>query len=217
MIKYSKNKKVKFNEDDHSYFLGDKKLESVTSYVSRFKNIFDTDSIAEKYAKKNKLNKDTVIEQWNIKRELSAKKGTAIHKIFEHYILTNVVKLSNQYEEENIANKFIDDYFKSKKLIPLETELIVYNKELAGQVDCIAKDNKDNIYILDWKTNQKIDTESYQNKKMLGMYSHLPDCNFYHYSLQLSLYKKMIDCKIINCYIVHITEKDYKIIKTINL
>jgi ATP-dependent exoDNAse (exonuclease V) beta subunit len=48
--------------------------------------------------------------------------------------------------------------------------------------------------ILDWKTNKKIETTSYNNR--MGNHrasSNLMDCNFYHYSMQLSLYRYLLE------------------------
>jgi hypothetical protein len=51
----------------------------------------------------------------------------------------------------------------------------------------------DQIDLFDYKTNKEIKLESYKSwdgisKKMLGPLSHLDDCNFNHYALQLSTY-----------------------------
>lgn len=213
MKKFSKDKRVCFNQENHTYFLEDKQLKSVTNYISQFKNKFDSDLIADKYAKKNGLNKLAVLKEWKDKADLSIKNGIACHTIFENYILNNKIELLGISNKENVVKKFINDYFETQILTAIETEFIVYNDNLAGQIDCIAKNKKDEYFILDWKTNNKIEKESY-NKYMLGEYSIYPDSNYYHYSLQLSLYKSM--CKeydIKNCYIIHIDNNDYKIIE----
>jgi hypothetical protein len=215
--KYSKDGKVCFNPENHTYFIGDKQLTSVTTYLSQFKNKFDSELIATKYAKKNGLNKLDVLKEWKDKAELSAKNGTICHSIFENYILNDVIELPGIAPKEKVAKKFINDYFERGLLIPVETEMIVYDENLAGQIDCIAKNKSGEYFILDWKTNNKIDKTNY-NKFMLGDYDIYPDANYYHYSLQLSLYRKM--CKeydIKNCFIIHLDIDNYEVIECIKI
>jgi len=216
-MKYSKDKKVFFNDKYHTYSIGNKKLMSVTKYISQFKIPFDSDRIAGKYAKKHKLIKSEVLKMWRDKGSKAATMGTFIHKIFEDFILGNELDVNKDYPKYDTAKKIIVDLFLSNKLQPIETEYIVYNNKYAGQVDCIARDTNSNYYILDWKTNEKI---NFSNKwqSMTGKYSHLDDCSYNHYSIQLSMYKSM--CKeydIKDCFIVHLKENSYELIKSLDI
>lgn len=209
-MKYSKDKKVVFDPKYHTYHLGDKKLESVTSYIKRHTNIFDAEAVAKKYAAKHKLNADEVLAMWEKKGKDSRDAGTATHLVFEKYFETGKIEISGEYPKELIAKKFIEDFYLTGRLIPLEWEYIVYNEEKAGQLDNISKDEKDNHYIFDWKTNSEIKTDSW-GRYMFSPYSKIPDASFYHYSLQTHLYKEM--CKeydIKKCFIVHIQDEDYQ-------
>tara|TARA_R110000851_G_scaffold237390_1_gene390222 strand:+ start:2478 stop:3140 length:663 start_codon:yes stop_codon:yes gene_type:complete len=215
-MKKSKDNKVEFHEDTHSYILEGKKLTSVTKYISEFKAPFDTERIAGDYARKRALTKEYVIKMWKDKAEKSCKIGTYIHSVFEDYIL-NVYHKSKDYPKKESAYSVIDDLFKSGRLTPVEAEYIVYNEKYAGQIDCIAKNKKGEHFILDWKTNNKIDF--FNNwQKMLGKYSCFDDCSFNNYSIQLNAYRELCkDYDIKACYIVHITDNGYKFIKVKDL
>ena len=69
--------------------------------------------------------------------------------------------------------------------------------KLAGQIDLIVKSGND-IYIIDHKTNGKIDLKSGFNTKtkttakMKYPLNNLDDCNFQHYTMQLSTYAWML-------------------------
>lgn len=69
--------------------------------------------------------------------------------------------------------------------------------KVAGQIDLLVKDGND-IYILDYKTNKEIkqkgffDSSTKKQKTMFYPLNNIPDCNFYHYTLQLSTYAWMI-------------------------
>lgn len=77
-------------------------------------------------------------------------------------------------------------------------EHLVYIKSagIIGQSD-IVEVADGFVHISDYKTNKEIEKSSYvdwegNSKKMLGILSHLDDCNFNHYSLQLSIYMYMV-------------------------
>lgn len=230
MIKYSEDKKVFFKEDTHSYFLGDKRLKSVTSYLSEFKNEFDSDKWSKIIAEREGKTQDEILLQWKEKAKKSCDIGTATHKIFEDYTLKNYSLINNEYSFEipeidlsymvdfnkkYISSiQFIKDFFETKRLIPIHTEYIVYNDILAGQVDMICKDQKDNYYILDFKTNEEISTNSY-HKKMKGIFKDIDDCAYYHYTLQLSIYRNLLKkYNIKKTFLIHIKDDGYNFIET---
>ena len=72
-------------------------------------------------------------------------------------------------------------------------EMIIYHPEysICGQsdkIECI----ENVINVGDYKTSKKIDRKGFRGKKMLGPLSHLDDCELNTYTLQLSLYMKML-------------------------
>ena len=87
----------------------------------------------------------------------------------------------------------------SQKLIPgIYPEHMVYLKSagICGQSDLVEVAN-DEVHITDYKTNKEIKTESFKNwegvsQKMSFPLTHLDDCNYNHYALQLSIYMYMI-------------------------
>lgn len=213
MIKHSRDGKVAFYPNTHTYVLdGDRVLTGVTTLISQFVEPFDSFAQAIKYAEKYGLNAQEVLESWDKKGKESREDGTLTHEIFEQYILNKKI-VDNGSKKAQGAIKFINDFFQSGRLVPVAAEYIVYNDFYASMIDCIAKDKQGNYYILDWKTNKEIATSSFQNKKMLAPLEDLFDCNYYHYSLQVAIYKEL--CKEFtfkNCYIVHINENDYRFI-----
>ena len=214
-MKYSKDKRVSFEESTHTYTLdGNKKLTSITQYISKFKPFFDKDKISKQYAKKHGLEQSEVLKEWERKADESCIMGTYVHNIFEDFIegkeRTEIDVIN--YPKSKIALNVIEDLFVSQRLIPVETELIVYTDEYAGQIDCIAKNEKDEHFILDWKTNSEI-KESNHWQSMKGKFNVYDDCNFNHYSIQLRAYQQMCkEYQIKDCFIVHIKDDDYDII-----
>jgi ATP-dependent exoDNAse (exonuclease V) beta subunit len=145
--------------------------------------------------------------------------GTCTHFVVENYVLTGIIPTEFQYPKEKIAVKFINDFLITGRLIPVFVEYIVYNDHIAGQIDFVCRDEKGNWYILDFKTNEKISKDTY-GKSLHGVLSFLGDASFYHYSLQLSIYKDLIkrfNINISKLYIVHIQENDYKFIPCVDV
>jgi ATP-dependent exoDNAse (exonuclease V) beta subunit len=220
MLKYSKDGKVVFNPQYHSYsyVAGGLKLKSVTKYVGEHKPIFDSIPIATDYAAKHGLNVDDVLSMWKVKSEASLVNGTAVHKVFEDYVIEKIIKTTGKYPKEEIAVKFIKEFFETKRLIPVDAEVIVYEGNIAGQIDCIAKNDKDEYFILDWKSNEKIEKESFRGKTMFPPYDNLFDCNYYHYSLQTRLYQRLCtQYSIKDAYIVHIGQDNYNVMRAIDI
>lgn len=235
-MKLSKDKCVSFDYKTHTYtnLKSSKKLTSVTTLLSKYKEKFDSEYWSKVIAKRENLTQDEVLKKWKRKAFKSTEIGTAIHKIFEDYVNNNYSIVNgflefdyNLLEDEfiidfdkkkNVALNFINDFFLSKRIIPIETEYICYSDFFAGQIDMICKDNENNFYILDFKTNEEIKTESYNDKRMFGIFEFLPDCSYYHYCLQLSIYKKMLtEYEIKDMYLVHIDNEKYNFMKCINV
>ena len=89
---------------------------------------------------------------------------------------------------------------------------------IAGQIDLLVK-NGNEITIMDWKTNKKIDlksgfnTQTKTTAKMKYPLNNLDDCNFMHYTMQLSTYAWMIqqlnpDFVIKDLILVHFDHND---------
>lgn len=225
-MKYSEDRKVSFDSETHSYFLKGKRLTSVTTLLSKFKNQFDSDYWSKIIAKREGATQEEILLKWKRKAFKSTEIGTAIHKIFEDYVDNNFFHIHGElvFEYNKIEDEFLEDFNKKKvhalafinkffitnRIVPVHSEYIVYNNELAGQVDMICKDSQGNFYILDFKTNEKIDFEAYKNKRMLGVLDFIQDCSYFHYCLQLSIYKKLLkNIDVRKMFLIHITTENY--------
>jgi hypothetical protein len=198
---------VKFDDIPHKYYHNGIELTSVTTLIGRYCEEFD-----EEYWSAYK-SKEFGVEQWKIKdawdfiNKRATTKGSIIHNYAENLFNNKIL----HYPKDQIIQNFgydpiYDDYLKQKKLvdkfyydsiktiIPIKTELVVYDKEylLGGMVDLLVYNKKDKEYqIWDYKTNKefKYESERYLNGK-LGM---LEDSDLIKYSLQLGLYKYIIE------------------------
>lgn len=190
--------------------------ESVTQYVKRHTNSFDADFHAGNYAIKHGMEKQAVLDMWKEKGRLAAIDGTRTHKILETYAINGYVNIVEPCLSVGGVVAFINEQYETKNYIPVKTEFRLKVGCLSGICDVLVMNQKREYFLLDYKTNTEISTKGY-GKMMKPPYQYLPDANYYHYSLQLSLYQRMCtEYKIKACYIIHLKEKSYKIITAQN-
>jgi hypothetical protein len=79
------------------------------------------------------------------------------------------------------------------KFEPFRTEWLVFDEEhkVAGSIDMVYKKPDGTLAIYDWKRAEEIKTEN-KFQSGLGPVSHLPDTNYWHYSLQLNVYRYIL-------------------------
>lgn len=141
-----------------------------------------------------------ILQEWENTRNASCIRGTGIHlekelKFYEnkeheikHFGLGGKFTCEPSYYELDLEKGVYPEYLVS---------YIEDNFRIAGQVDLLIKDGND-IYIIDYKTNKKLDKTSYYNPKakkhemMKYPLSNIMDCNMMHYTLQLSMYAYLL-------------------------
>jgi ATP-dependent exoDNAse (exonuclease V) beta subunit len=222
----SKFKKVKYHDEPHKYFIGEQELISGTAFIGKFKEKFDSKAMAEKTAKKKGIPAEEVLADWDYRGDISRTKGTLLHNFAENYWQNKIFPIDySQYDErfgagvmeerlEACKKMFIDFYTDSSNtLVPVAMELVVGDEDLGigGMVDCLFWNQKHGeLQIWDYKTNKEIAEFSKYKKKMLMPINFLQECELNAYSIQLNLYKYIIErntnLKIGQCYLVHIHE-----------
>ena len=200
---------IVFNAADHSY----KSIEadginwiSVTSLVSNLKEPFDAEAVAKRVTKSKKskwygIPPEKILELWKAEADRAVTLGTFYHNQRE----ADICSLSSIEKEGKpipVYKPIEENHVKtapSQKLTDgVYPEHMVYLKSagICGQSDLVEVVNN-KVYIIDYKTNKEIKTESFKDwegisKKMLPPVNNLDDCNFNHYSLQLSIYMYII-------------------------
>ena len=202
----------KFGTFDPVFWSAYKTLESLVT-EDEFKTIkpilLDAKSFRDEHYESFNITKETfeekkaeILKEWDRKRDESCIRGTAIHKQMEDGHLDGKTA---ELQYLNLGGSFRTDI--TNNLKPGEQgvypELLLSRVSndgelrVAGQADLIIVDGYD-VYILDYKTGKKMDTKSYfdrklkRSSKMKYPLNNLDDCNFMHYSMQLSLYAWMI-------------------------
>ena len=226
---------ITFYDEPHKYFIGGKELISVTTLIGKYHEPFDEDYWSGYKATEHNLTPEEVLRAWKFINRKGTIKGSAIHDYAENLFQNKKFEYPSQmilnefgfdpvlseYETtKNHVDKFYGDV--QGKLIPIRTEMVVYDKEtlIGGMLDILFYNVKmKEFQIWDWKTNKKFDTEN-KERYLLGNLCTIEDCDLEVYSLQLEMYKQIIEknvpIKLGQSYIVWFSHRNesYQIIKT---
>jgi ATP-dependent exoDNAse (exonuclease V) beta subunit len=189
----SRDNFISFDETNHTYTVDGKILQSVTNIVENCFPKFDAELHAKNTAAKMGITPEEVIAMWEKKGKESRELGTAMHQKIEKYY-----QGEDSYEDD--AFKLFKVFAEKVQLVPYRTEWAVYDTDynVAGTIDFVdCQDGKFTIY--DWKRSDKIiangmpvKVSKYQEKGLYPL-EHLENCAYYHYALQLSLYKFILE------------------------
>jgi hypothetical protein len=199
-----------FTPEDHKYRSIDVTDQtdwlSVTSFIGNFKKPFDADVIAAKTAKSKKskwygMTPEDIKAAWKAEALRATTLGTWYHNCREADLceLNNMERHGVTVPVFKPIEKDGCKYSPAQKLIDgIYPEHLVYLRSagICGQSDIVEVINGE-VHITDYKTNKEIKTEGFTSwegisQKMLTPLSHLDDCNFMHYALQLSMYMFII-------------------------
>jgi len=203
---------ISFDEGPHIYTVhGDTSFTSVTTWNHSHFSKFDANNIVNNILRSSKMSdpnykyygktKKDILKMWDDNRDAAATAGTKTHyniECFYNEMVVNDTSIEYKYFQE-----FVNDY---PHLKAYRTEWCVYHEELklSGSIDMLFKDETTGEFkIYDWKRSKGIEYESYYGKSAITpCISHMPDTNFWHYSLQLNVYRRILKEK----YDIDVTE-----------
>ena len=206
-----------FDKDFWSMYKAIEKLISKEAFKMEKKRLLDSRKVDLQYFydmyefTENDFNREqqNVLDEWQKKNFEACDIGSKIHAEMENMFTK---KKTTDLKKFGIGGKFDvntnDTLNKSNQSIldvdrGVFPEYLVYRKsddglfKLAGQIDLLVKDGND-IYIIDYKTNKKLDDKSFfdgrtkKHQMMKYPLNNLMDCNKVHYALQLSTYAWML-------------------------
>ena len=215
---------IEFEEKGHKYTITSdpkSKYMSVTTWNHSHFPKFDADKIIKSmmsgpnWKEGHKywgMTAEQIKIQWFNNGATVSGAGTDMHYNIECFM--NCPHLKNGYTQGDILNyyrekmdfkdeslewkyflKFVNDY---PNLKPYRTEWMIYDVtlKLAGSIDMVYENEDGSLSIFDWKRSKSITKTSDYNKfAITPCINHLPDTNFWHYSLQLNTYKAILESK----------------------
>lgn len=216
---HERDKYVQFDEPTHIYTVKgvSKGYISTTKFLHEFFPHFDADATIKKMMNSPKWpeskwygkSAEEIKKTWSDSGKEASSKGTAMHLAIEQFlngaekiIDPEVKKTPEWIYFMNFWNKYGHD------LEPYRTEWEVWTEEykLTGSIDMIFKRKSDNTYVIyDWKRSKEIKTNNDFATALYPM-EHLPDTNYWHYTLQLNVYRWFLETyyglKISDLYLI---------------
>ena len=201
--KHPRDDHVQFDEGPHIYTVdGDSSFMSVTTWNHSHFGHFDADKIIDKMMngrnwkpgyKYYGMTKDEIKAMWDKNRDEAAAAGTKMHYDIECYY--NLMDIKNDSIEYKWFLEFDDWVKRETNMLPYRTEMIVWDKELklCGSIDMMYMNECGEIELYDWKRCKEIKKSNWNNYATTECIGHLPDSNYWHYSLQLNTYKYMLE------------------------
>jgi ATP-dependent exoDNAse (exonuclease V) beta subunit len=136
---------------------------------------------------------DEIKAGWDRGRDEAAAAGTAMHQCIENFYLGD--------SNTDLPPHFMDFVKDHPDLQPYRTEWMIFDEEvkIAGSIDMVVGVAHPGVYplvIYDWKRCKEIkQSNDFKEFASTECIKHLPDTNFWHYSLQLNIYKAILERK----------------------
>ena len=225
---------ISFEEADHVYTVCGERgtYMSVTTFVHKQFPHFDAKAIIDKILKSPKREDPTykyygktrqdIEAEWEANRVSASSAGTQMHLNIEHHY--NGMDVSNSSVEYGYFKDFARDF---AHLEAYRTEWCVFHEELkiSGSIDMVFRDVRDGaFYIYDWKRSKEIKyDDEWCDYGVSPALKSVPNLNFWHYSLQLGIYRAILEekygLKIAGMFLVvlHPDNGGYQVIETADL
>lgn len=221
---------IKFDADEHRYFLNGKELRSVTNLLKDYQKPFDRDGIAQRVANRESRSTAEVLAEWDAKGERARVIGTAVHAHIEKV-------LRGESDGQLSLDPFLGFNIKLPEIIAFDrlwcdlAPTVSYLKDhiewvigdeslgLAGTVDTVLFSPQTGKYhIWDWKTGKFDLNNRYEN--LLHPFSNTEASKLNIYSLQTSLYRLIIErntgLDFGDSYLVHLSEQGAQIHRAVD-
>ena len=208
---HPRDARITFDEASHTYTIDGSREGwiSCTQFIHTFFEEFDADAIIQKMMASKKwpeskyygLSADEIKAQWAASGTEASSAGTRMHLDIEHHYNADPVgNLAGDGYTPQPGPEW-DHFLRYEKrwrqkhdFTPFRTEWLVFKEDikLAGSIDMLYKKPDGTLAIYDWKRAKEIKFENpYQNG--LSPLDHLPDTNYWHYSLQLNIYRRILE------------------------
>ncbi len=195
--KNPRGKTIYFTEADHRY-IDDEGIEytSVTTLLDEFFPKFDAETNASRIAARDNVSKEDILAKWNDKKVKAADYGTRVHENAESLVLGRLLHQPNN-DKEAYAFAAVKEFVSSLTYAnaDIRTEQIVFSERLriAGSIDLLCYiQETDQIYLSDYKTNEKITYEGFRGEMALAPIQHIPASKYHKYALQLNMYEFLL-------------------------
>jgi len=207
---HERDSHIRFEDEGHLYFINEelcKKQDgwtSCTTFVHSLFPKFNADEVITRIMKKKDfhsgpyagMTRQQIKQQWDNNGKEACRVGSKFHlELPETYYNNEPLEDDDELADFRVKfMKFVEDH---QHLKPYRTEMMVYCEELkiTGSIDMIFEEPDGTLSIYDWKISKLIEmTSSFKSDTAdHPLIQHLVNKNGVHYSLQLNIYKFLLE------------------------
>lgn len=216
---------IVFSEATHTYAdarntTGSADYTSVTTLIEKFFPLFDEEAYIEKFMKESGKSREEVIR----KMLEPSERGTFMHQQIEYFLKGKPHE--EDFKEFRLFRKFHEEQILRRGLAFHDAEMIVTIPQygIAGTVDALFRKPDGNFVMVDWKRSKNLIIDGYPKKygpgRGLSILAHLDNSSYYHYELQQSFYKYILETEYgmkVSSMILCVLHPDYDRYYTIKL
>jgi hypothetical protein len=217
--KHPRDDRIQFEEATHIYTIDGVRegWTSCTGFLHYFFGQFNSDAIITKIMNSPKwyaspyygMTAEAIKKQWDDNKNEASTAGTRMHLDIERfYNAMPAVPGCTYTYDDGIAGLAVDewtpnpgsewdyfcafqkDYVAKHGFVPFRTEWLVFDEahKVAGSIDMVYMKPDGTLAIYDWKRAKELKTEN-RFQSGIGPLAHLPDTNYWHYTMQLNVYR----------------------------
>jgi len=206
---------IAFDEPTHKYYVNGTCQGNIscTGFIHEFFSHFDAKKTIQKMRKSANWatskyfgrTDEEIMKEWNDNGKQASTAGTAMHLAIEQYMhaaYNEIDPAVKDTPEWKYFLKFWNEH--GADLEPYRSEWEVFTDsvqpltgerkiKLCGSIDMVYRRKSDGKFVIyDWKRSKEIKSE---NPFQAGLppVEHLPDTNYWHYTLQLNVYKWILE------------------------
>ena len=216
---------IVFNEATHTYAdarnqTGTADYTSVTTLIEKFFPFFDEEAYIEHFMAESGKSREEVVR----KMLEPSERGTFMHQQIEYFLKGKEHR--ENFKEFQLFKKFREEQIVRRGLTFYDAEKIVTLPQygIAGTVDALFRKPDGSYVMVDWKRSKNLIIDGYPKKygpgRGLSILSHLDNSSYYHYELQQSFYKYILETEYgmkVSSMILCVLHPDYGRYYTIKL
>ena len=197
---HPRDDKIHFQEEGHIYTVNGEvgTYKSATTYIHEHFTPFNSKQVLSRIVRSSKM-KDPTYKYYGMDEESIQKMwsqtsvdGTALHYDIECYM--NGDPRENNSIEYSYFLEFVRDY---PDLVPYRTEWCVWHEDvkISGSIDMVFINPDGTLQIYDWKRTGDLNKNAKTPTSINPCIGHVPDSKFWHYAIQLNLYRRILQEK----------------------
>ncbi len=229
--RHPRDAEIQFDEPTHVYTVkgSSKGIISCTKFLHDFFPHFDADAVIRNMMRSPKwpqskwypMTAEQIKKAWNDNGAEASGSGTALHLAIEQ-VMHGHPELVLPEVRATPEWRYFENFWRDcgADLVPYRSEWEVWSEEykLAGSIDMVFYRPSDGTYVIyDWKRSKEIKRTAFRDTDTgFGPLSHLPNCNYWTYTVQLNVYRWFLETyyglKISDMYLVimHPENSNYK-------